>query len=176
MRSVLVNEHQTFRRFRQDVKLADHTEDAPRAFFFGLDFGSRRELGLLGDNFSTRNHRSSNARCDTAGKRSHCPLWLERHADGVNHHLPDAELIPETHFAFGGMDVDVHLRGVDDDEEEGDRELSAHQRRVIALAQGEADAFALDGPAIHEDVLLGTIRAADAGFANEAGDLNVGGA
>ena len=60
------------------------------------------------------------------------------------------EFAMELHLALGRMDVHVHGGGINFHEQAAHRIAALHQRRVIALEQGEVESAVIHGPAVHE--------------------------
>ena len=66
------------------------------------------------------------------------------------------------------MNVHVHFARIELDEEERDRVLPAHERRMMTFTQRAGDDGALDGATIDEDKLLRARLPADARTADVA--------
>ena len=76
-------------------------------------------------------------------------------------------LVVELHLALGGMDVHVHLRGVEFEEEARDGVTAFHQRGVVALHEREVQRAVLDGAAVDEEMLVIARATRDPGRADE---------
>ena len=91
----------------------------------------------------------------------------ERLANRLSQQLAHGPFPMEFHFPLGRVDIHVHLRGIDFQEQAADRIAVFHQGRVIAFEQGKVDAAILHGAAVDEDVLLGPAGAGNAGRAQQ---------
>ena len=76
----------------------------------------------------------------------------------------------ELHLTLGGMNVHVHGGGIDFQKQTAHRITPLHQRRVIALHQGEIDTAILDRATINEDVLILARGTGDAGRTDQTPD------
>jgi len=67
---------------------------------------------------------------------------------------PHGLLVSEPDLALGGMHIGVDFRGIDFQEETGDRVTSLHQRGVVSFHEREVQAPVFDRPPVHEQVLV----------------------
>ncbi len=74
--------------------------------------------------------------------------------DGLTHHAPHLEFAVKLHLTLGRMNVNVHIRRVEFNEQAADRVAAFHQGGVVAFEQGEIEASVLDGAAIDKEVLV----------------------
>jgi hypothetical protein len=100
---------------------------------------------------------------------------LEGVADGLGDELADGSFAVEFHLAFGGVDIDVHLAGIEFEEQAGDGVPAFHEDIVIAFDEGGVEAAVFDGTPVDEDVLVVAGGAGDAGGADPAPDADGGG-
>ena len=70
---------------------------------------------------------------------------LEHVLHGFDDEMADGEVVVETNFAFGGMDVDVDAGGVHLEEEDGYRIAALHEGVVVALEEAEVERAVFDG-------------------------------
>ena len=98
---------------------------------------------------------------------------FERLANRSDDRLVHAGRIAETDFAFGGMNIYVHECRVEIQKKKGDRELSFHERGVIAFAQRSGNHRTFHRAAVNKDKLLGARLAAETGLANETADVDL---
>src|SRR4026208_2045488 len=80
-----------------------------------------------------------------------------------------------TQLPLGRMTIYVHGSGIDFEKQAADRIASLHERRVVALDEREVQATILDGPFVHEKMLIFARRARDPRLADETPEAKGGG-
>ena len=73
--------------------------------------------------------------------------------------FPDFKFAVEFHLALGRVNVHVHGRGINFQEQAADRVTALHQRGVITLEQRVIEAAIFDRAAVDEQVLAFARRA-----------------
>jgi hypothetical protein len=109
----------------------------------------QRQLGRGRPRVARRGRRS----VDFGGER---PLMVieEGLADGSRHRASDRRFLPEPDFPLGRVHIDVDFGRIDFDEEAGDRVAAFHQHGVVSLEEGVIETAILDGPTVHEEMLI----------------------
>jgi len=75
-------------------------------------------------------------------------------ANRLSDDLPHRPFVMKLHFALGGMNVDIHCRGVDFQKQTANRIATFHQRRVIPFEQCEIESTVLDWTAVDKKMLV----------------------
>jgi hypothetical protein len=88
--------------------------------------------------------------------------------DGVGDEAADGAFAVELHLAFGGVDVDVDLGGVEFEEEAAEGVAALHEGVVVAFEEGGVEASVFDGAAVDEEMLVIAGAAGDAWGADPA--------
>jgi hypothetical protein len=89
---------------------------------------------------------------------------------GLDQRVAYKTFASESDFAFGWMNIDIDVFGIEFEEEAADRESSLHQRGVIAFDEGVIEPAMLDRAAIHEQVLILTSGAGNSRRADQTPD------
>src|SRR5206468_6046589 len=68
--------------------------------------------------------------------------------------VPHGSFVVELYFAFRGMNVHVHRRRINFQEQTANRIAAFHQRGVVAFKERVIEPAIFDGPAIYEEMLF----------------------